>query len=41
MKWLLENWEMILSGLFAILVLVLAGKKLAYWRWLNEVSWFA
>jgi hypothetical protein len=40
-EWLLENWEMVLSGLFAILVLVLAGKKLAYWRWFNEVAWFA
>ena len=39
--WLLDNWDMALTGVFAVLVLVLVGTRLAYWRWFNEVAWFA
>jgi hypothetical protein len=41
MEWLLDNWELVITGAFAVLALVLVGKRLAYWRWLNETAWFA
>lgn len=41
MEWLLTNWELVVTVLFIVLAVILTGKRLNYWRWANEVAWFA
>lgn len=40
-QWILDHWELVVGGLFAILALILGGKRLAAWRWANDVIWYA
>jgi len=38
---LTDNWEVALVILLTILAVVLTGKRLAWWKWFNEIAFYA
>ena len=41
MDFLSNNWALMVTALFVILGLVLGGRRLLWFKWLNEVAFFA
>lgn len=40
-QFILDNWGMVAGVILMVVGVVLTGKKLAYFRWANEVLFFA
>lgn len=40
-QFILDNWGMVAGIILMVIGVVLTGKKLAYFRWANEVLFFA